>query len=1076
MIGAFAPKLLRSLLLISAVLLVAFAPGCAQAQPQAAAGNRGVKVLSPNAPGNNDTWKHHQDYALLFAANDYDDPTWPHLINPIPDAQAIAEELKENYGFRIEIVTNPTREEIVTKIREYIQKAFAESDQLFIFFAGHGFFDDVFGQGYIVARDSRIADETRGTYLSYSDLLPIINQIHAKHIFWAVDACYSGTLDRRIREAGARGVETYANFSFPELFDNKSRLTTRKYLTSGGKDYVPDGDPGKHSPFAAHLLETLRGYGGKKGYLTFEDVLAGVEWTKPEPVWGEFGGNDVASEFFFLSKQLAASLGNPKQSSIEAPAESTVETSRGNAVRPSVAVLGFGRRGGNADDDWLSTALPIWLTTELGAGENLRTIAEETVARAKADLGLPETDGYAKNTLARIYKALGSEYVVSGSFSVLGNPPASTLRIDLRMQNAATGEMVGEASEAGKPAELPELAAHAANKLRARLGIRAPSESETAAAKAALPAGVEAARLYAQGLSLLRKYDLLAAKDKLDRAVASDPESALAHLALARTLQELGYDGKAAQEAKSALDLAGGLSVQDGSAVKATYWQMTAKWDQAIEIYRALVTLFPDEIDYALELAEVQTDAAKGQDALSTLDALRQSSEAKDDPRIDLREALAAAKLSDFRRQKAAAAKAAQEASSQGARLLAAEAYWQDCDALVSLGDLPNAETACQQANQFSDSAGGRKVKARSLTVLAEIKEKQGSNSEAMELRQEALALAMQIGSRKDIAGALLNLANLQSSQNQIEAAQKGYEEGLRIARESGDKEHLGKLQIAFAGLRYTEGEYDSAREMYESALAIVLDIGDKQQAVEAYQALGLVLFQLGDLTNARKQVDRALTLARETGSDAARAYSLSMLGDILLVQADLPGAHGAYEEALALSTRLDNRQDIAANRLSLANLALEEGGTQAAETLARQAAEEFQREKNVDSEADARDIIARVLMQHGKLTEASAEIEAAMRLSPEERSIRLTLAATAARINALRGQSADARQALLSALAEASRLRLVGCQFEIRLAQAEIEGISNPVSARTLLQALEADAKRAGYLLIAAKAARPPH
>jgi uncharacterized caspase-like protein len=158
-----------------------------------------------------DAWRDHKDYALLFATDDYS--SWPALINPIPDAHAIADELKNSYGFDVNVVKNPTREEIVETLREYGKRKYGPGDQLFIFFAGHGVYDEVFKQGYIVAKDSRMDDTNRLTYESYDDLRQIINSIPAKHILLVVDACFSGTLDQRIGQASSRGAESYANFS-----------------------------------------------------------------------------------------------------------------------------------------------------------------------------------------------------------------------------------------------------------------------------------------------------------------------------------------------------------------------------------------------------------------------------------------------------------------------------------------------------------------------------------------------------------------------------------------------------------------------------------------------------------------------------------------------------------------------------------------------------------------------------------------------------------------------------------------------------------------------------------------------
>jgi eukaryotic-like serine/threonine-protein kinase len=71
--------------------------------------------------------------------------------------------------------------------------------------------------------------------------------------------------------------------------------------------------------------------------------------------------------------------------------------------RRSVAVLGFRNLAGKTDEAWLSTAISEMLTTELSAGEELRTVPGETVAQMKNNLTLAEAESYAKETLHKIH-------------------------------------------------------------------------------------------------------------------------------------------------------------------------------------------------------------------------------------------------------------------------------------------------------------------------------------------------------------------------------------------------------------------------------------------------------------------------------------------------------------------------------------------------------------------------------------------------------------------------------------------------------------------------------------------------
>jgi hypothetical protein len=72
--------------------------------------------------------------------------------------------------------------------------------------------------------------------------------------------------------------------------------------------------------------------------------------------------------------------------------------------RRAVAVLGFRDLSGRPEDAWLSTALAEMLNTELAAGEKLRLIPGEDVARAKLGLLVPVAETLSRDTLARLVR------------------------------------------------------------------------------------------------------------------------------------------------------------------------------------------------------------------------------------------------------------------------------------------------------------------------------------------------------------------------------------------------------------------------------------------------------------------------------------------------------------------------------------------------------------------------------------------------------------------------------------------------------------------------------------------------
>ena len=241
-----------------------------------------------------------KDYALLFATESY--THWNSLRNPLFDATAIQQDLKNIYGFQVELVLNPTRAGILEALLKYAEKQYTDEDQLLIFFAGHGYFNEIFKEGYLVAQDTKLPkdDRTMGSYISHSEFRNIVDRMSCKHIFLVMDTCYSGTFDQRIAMRG-EAEDVFKSLSSADV-KRKLTYTTRWYLTSGdGK--VDDGIPGQHSPFARELLEALRSGGGRDDVLTIDEVLYYLKKLEdPRPRASGFGRNEPGSDFLFIKK------------------------------------------------------------------------------------------------------------------------------------------------------------------------------------------------------------------------------------------------------------------------------------------------------------------------------------------------------------------------------------------------------------------------------------------------------------------------------------------------------------------------------------------------------------------------------------------------------------------------------------------------------------------------------------------------------------------------------------------------------------------------------------------------------
>jgi hypothetical protein len=190
-------------------------------------------------------------------------------------------------------------------LRRLANQTYNDSDQLFVFFAGHGLFDDVTNMAYLVTTESKLADLERESFISASELIGLIDHIKCPHTLLTLDVCHGDTFDDYFINTLAEANRDSGNkkMTLEQLLARKQVLKTRKLLTASGKEPVSDGVPGQHSPFAGELLDTLRQYGGADGYYSLGDIIKKVERVKPGPRASKFGSDAPGSDFFFIPKK-----------------------------------------------------------------------------------------------------------------------------------------------------------------------------------------------------------------------------------------------------------------------------------------------------------------------------------------------------------------------------------------------------------------------------------------------------------------------------------------------------------------------------------------------------------------------------------------------------------------------------------------------------------------------------------------------------------------------------------------------------------------------------------------------------
>jgi hypothetical protein len=196
-------------------------------------------------------------HALLIAVEDYQHSSIDDLSQPIKDATRIRDVLQNDYTFdskNITLLRNPDRRRIMDAL-DRLSKQVDESDNVLVFYAGHGDWDEQFQQGYWLPSDAN--PNSKAAWIPNGTIRDYIRGIKSKNTLLVSDACFAGAI------LNVRSAVRDASVATQELYE----LPARRAMTSGTLTEVPD-----RSVFLDHLAKRLESNTDK--YLSSETLFA----------------------------------------------------------------------------------------------------------------------------------------------------------------------------------------------------------------------------------------------------------------------------------------------------------------------------------------------------------------------------------------------------------------------------------------------------------------------------------------------------------------------------------------------------------------------------------------------------------------------------------------------------------------------------------------------------------------------------------------------------------------------------------------------------------------------------------
>ena len=230
-----------------------------------------------------------RNLAIIIGINNYQFGI-PTLKTATNDAEKIAQILQKKHDYKIWGLTDEkaTLASCLRLLEEFLPSQIQASDRLIFYFAGHGIAlnGDHGPEGFLIPQDARLGDTS--SYLPMVRLQKALDRLPCRHFLTILDCCFAGAF----RWSSSRKLIAVPKVMHRQHYDRFIESPAWQVITSASHNQTAsdglalqdtrDIISGKHSPFAAALIEALRGDAdssppGKNGQPPGDGVITASE-------------------------------------------------------------------------------------------------------------------------------------------------------------------------------------------------------------------------------------------------------------------------------------------------------------------------------------------------------------------------------------------------------------------------------------------------------------------------------------------------------------------------------------------------------------------------------------------------------------------------------------------------------------------------------------------------------------------------------------------------------------------------------------------------------------------------------
>ena len=260
--------------------------------------------------------------------------------------------------------------------------------------------------------------------------------------------------------------------------------------------------------------------------------------------------------------------------------------------KSSLAIMYFKNNTGDESLDHWRTMLSDLLIQDLFQSKYIRVLSENRLLNILEELNQIDARSYSSKVLQEVAVRGRVNHILQGNYAKAGD----IIRISVTLQDANTMELIASEGVEGKGQEsIFTMVDELTRKIKSNFKL---SEEQIAAdidekIGKITTSSPEAYKHYIEGRRYLREGNERQSIESMKKAVAIDPEFAMAYRSMGASYGNLGYGPERRKVLQKALELSDRVSIRERYLILG-YTENSV--EKRIEAYRKLLELYPEDI------------------------------------------------------------------------------------------------------------------------------------------------------------------------------------------------------------------------------------------------------------------------------------------------------------------------------------------------------------------------------------------------------------------------------------------------------------------------------------------------